>query len=183
MSTATLTGPVCARCSHGFGRDRVQVRHGSVAEIRGCSGPVPVPAVSSVIDFLPPPVAEFDEPAAEVLAAVFAPAESSPRLPVPGEIWAIGEVLYKVTPARGSDRIFAHELVSPIVAGARLEWAYRGLARRVLADAVPAPAELVARIGRVVGSCVYCSRLLTDDRSVQVGYGPVCAEQRGLPWG
>ncbi|MBK8246349.1 MAG: hypothetical protein IPK85_02975 [Gemmatimonadetes bacterium] len=95
-------------------------------------------------------------------------------------------MLYKVTPARHSDRLFAHELVSPIRDGADLVWQYRGLASRVLAGGAPAPAELVGRIGRVVGRCVFCSRLLTDDkagRSVEVGYGPVCAEKRGLPWG
>lgn len=162
---------VCGRCSHGFGRERVQVRH-PLEVVRVCKGPVAttVPVVTSVVEFVPAPVV----------------APEAPRVPAAGEIWALGEVLYKVVPARRSDRLFAHELVSPIREGADLVWEYRGLASRVLAGGAPAPAELVGRIGRVVGRCVFCSRLLTDDkagRSVEVGYGPVCAEKRGLPWG
>lgn len=165
-----MSDVVCGRCSHGLGRARVQVRH-PLEVVRVCKGPValPAPVVTSVREFVPAP-------------ALPAPA----RVPAAGEIWAKGEVLFKVTPARHSDRLFAHELVSPIRDGADLVWQYRGLASRVLAGAVPAPAELVGRIGRVVGRCVFCSRLLTDDkagRSVQVGYGPTCAANRGLPWG
>lgn len=31
--------------------------------------------------------------------------------------------------------------------------------------------------------CVFCSLKLTDGRSTEVGYGPVCAENNDLPWG
>ena len=34
-----------------------------------------------------------------------------------------------------------------------------------------------------VGSCSFCCRDLVDPRSLAVGYGPVCAENYGLPWG
>jgi hypothetical protein len=37
--------------------------------------------------------------------------------------------------------------------------------------------------GALYGKCVYCHRKLTDDRSIEVGYGKDCAGQRGLPWG
>lgn len=37
--------------------------------------------------------------------------------------------------------------------------------------------------GKLVGACCFCSRKLTDERSVTVGYGPECAENYGLPWG
>lgn len=33
------------------------------------------------------------------------------------------------------------------------------------------------------GACCYCNRPLTDERSTEVGYGPVCAKNYGLPWG
>lgn len=33
------------------------------------------------------------------------------------------------------------------------------------------------------GNCCYCSKLLTDERSLEVGYGPKCAENYSLPWG
>jgi hypothetical protein len=37
--------------------------------------------------------------------------------------------------------------------------------------------------GRMMGACCFCSKELTDGRSVAVGYGPVCAEHFGLEWG
>lgn len=63
-------------------------------------------------------------------------------------------------------------------------WEYvgkRGLAG-LSADTV-ATAEQAAAFGHVTGACVFCSRELTDERSLTVGYGPVCATNHGLPWG
>lgn len=34
-----------------------------------------------------------------------------------------------------------------------------------------------------VGSCSFCARTLVDPRSLAVGYGPICAENYGLPHG
>lgn len=44
-------------------------------------------------------------------------------------------------------------------------------------------ADVVGSYGRKTGGCAMCSRPLTDPRSVEVGYGPVCADRFGLPWG
>jgi hypothetical protein len=30
---------------------------------------------------------------------------------------------------------------------------------------------------------VFCSKKLTDERSIEVGYGRICAGHNGLPWG
>jgi hypothetical protein len=45
------------------------------------------------------------------------------------------------------------------------------------------PAAVAARYGRATGNCSFCARLLTDSRSTSVGYGPICADHYGLPWG
>jgi hypothetical protein len=45
------------------------------------------------------------------------------------------------------------------------------------------PAKIAMEYGRATGNCCFCARLLTDARSVTVGYGPICAENYGLPWG
>jgi hypothetical protein len=54
-------------------------------------------------------------------------------------------------------------------------------------DAVKAlaadPAKAAAAYGRKTGCCCFCARELTDARSVEVGYGPICADHYGLPWG
>jgi hypothetical protein len=47
-------------------------------------------------------------------------------------------------------------------------------------------AEEAARFGHDHHRCVFCARTLTDEadgRSVEVGYGPICADKYGLPWG
>lgn len=33
------------------------------------------------------------------------------------------------------------------------------------------------------GQCMFCRRKLTNPQSVVVGYGPICADNFGLPWG
>lgn len=64
------------------------------------------------------------------------------------------------------------------------EWVYEG--RRPLYFIYPddkVTAEEAARFGHAHGCCLFCLRNLTDERSTEVGYGPVCAEKNGLPWG
>lgn len=45
------------------------------------------------------------------------------------------------------------------------------------------PEVFAASQGQENGECMFCGRNLTDDRSIQVGYGPVCAGNHGLDWG
>lgn len=59
-----------------------------------------------------------------------------------------------------------------------------------LAQAVPAlvalatdPAAAAKAYGQRTGNCCFCSLPLDDGRSIEAGYGPVCAENFGMPWG
>jgi hypothetical protein len=45
------------------------------------------------------------------------------------------------------------------------------------------PVKVAAEYGHLSGNCCFCSRQLDDTRSTEVGYGPVCADHYGLPWG
>lgn len=45
------------------------------------------------------------------------------------------------------------------------------------------PEGVAAEFGRLTGRCCFCNTALTDQRSVDVGYGPVCAKNYGLFWG
>lgn len=45
------------------------------------------------------------------------------------------------------------------------------------------PAGVAAQYGHLTGNCCFCSHDLTDERSTDVGYGPVCAKRYSLPWG
>lgn len=48
------------------------------------------------------------------------------------------------------------------------------------------PIRVAAAYGKKTGNCCFCRKPLgegEDQRSVVVGYGPVCANKWGLPWG
>jgi hypothetical protein len=53
----------------------------------------------------------------------------------------------------------------------------------VLRDFAADPAGVAAAYGRATGACCFCSQTLTDERSTEVGYGPICAKHWHLPWG
>lgn len=62
-------------------------------------------------------------------------------------------------------------------------WEYKpGAIRDLFADE-KVTAMQAAGFGLLYGQCVFCSRVLTDERSIAVGYGPSCAINQGLPWG
>jgi hypothetical protein len=52
-----------------------------------------------------------------------------------------------------------------------------------LRDLADDPVGFVATYGQTAGHCCFCSQTLTTDESQARGYGPVCAERYGLPWG
>lgn len=43
-------------------------------------------------------------------------------------------------------------------------------------------ANVAAMYGRRTGCCCFCNTALTDERSIEVGYGPVCAKRWNLPY-
>lgn len=45
------------------------------------------------------------------------------------------------------------------------------------------PLEYARIYGRRTSNCCFCGRLLETKESVFAGYGPICAEKFGLPWG
>lgn len=45
------------------------------------------------------------------------------------------------------------------------------------------PEKVASEYGKLTGHCCFCMRALSDTRSTEVGYGPVCADKFGLAWG
>lgn len=88
--------------------------------------------------------------------------------------YKVGDSFFKVTPARSSDRTFAHILTS--AKGEAPVWEYKGLARvYVPADAPRLTVADAAEFGKTSGYCMICGRLLTAEDSVAAGIGPICA--------
>jgi NADH pyrophosphatase NudC (nudix superfamily) len=52
-----------------------------------------------------------------------------------------------------------------------------------LTPAMKLSAADASEFGKLYGHCVFCGRKLTDERSIEVGYGPTCAANNSLPWG
>jgi hypothetical protein len=99
------------------------------------------------------------------------------RQPVtePG-IYFAGDLYYKVVPNQTETRLYAKVWSND-------EWHFaKGAIYALYADQ-RVTAEQAAAFGRVTSKCVFCSRLLTDERSIEVGYGKICAGHNGLPWG
>lgn len=114
---------------------------------------------------------------AESFKALVAPAPERPKpQPVtePG-VYFDGEHYYKVVQNQSGTRLYAK-----IWDGA---WEYAPGALFSLTADQRVNADQAAKFGKLWGQCVFCSRLLTDERSVAVGYGPTCATNNGLPWG
>jgi len=53
----------------------------------------------------------------------------------------------------------------------------------LLAGLANNPAKVAAEFGHMTGKCCFCDRALEDERSLAMGYGPVCAKNFKQPWG
>ena len=118
---------------------------------------------------------------AAVKAAAKAEAPTFNKVTEPGIYTDADSNLYKVQQAKTSGKLYAKAHNA-----ADNSWEYVG-AKVIYNGTITADDKLTAakaaEFGKTYGSCVNCSKLLTDDRSVEVGYGPVCAANNGWPWG
>ena len=53
----------------------------------------------------------------------------------------------------------------------------------LIREAVKNPIGLCSVLGQQFSYCCFCSTEITTKESLSVGYGPICAEKWGLPWG
>jgi hypothetical protein len=53
---------------------------------------------------------------------------------------------------------------------------------KLIEEIVAKPAEMAKLQGQKYGHCIFCGLELTNKNSLTVGYGPICAENYGLPW-
>lgn len=53
----------------------------------------------------------------------------------------------------------------------------------ILERLAAAPERIAAAHGKLTGRCCFCNLQLSDERSTEMGYGPVCAKKWSLPWG
>jgi len=58
---------------------------------------------------------------------------------------------------------------------------YQSLAKEFVANEDESDPRIA--IGKLVGICQFCGRLLLHPTSKALGVGPICAERHGIPWG
>lgn len=113
-----------------------------------------------------------------------APAAASTDI-VEGGYYTVAGDLYKVVKAKAG-HLYAMVLLTP-AQGHKHVWEFtKGGIALVRSTGVRITAEQAGALGKLSHHCVFCNRALTDDadgRSIDVGYGPVCADKHGLPWG
>ena len=54
---------------------------------------------------------------------------------------------------------------------------------KVIKDLAVDPAGVAKAMAGKLNMCMFCGATLSDEESKEKGYGPVCAENFGLPWG
>lgn len=59
----------------------------------------------------------------------------------------------------------------------------RNLIARTLKSFSENPKHAAMTYGHMSSSCCFCNKALDTKESVKAGYGPVCADKWGLPWG
>ena len=146
----------CAHCKDGGS-------HITVDHVRACSQ-----IEQSIRSIGSPRVNPAPAPAPKVVKSAPAPVTE------PG-VYFDGEHYYKVVFNQSQTNLYAKVWDA--------EWVYAPGAIKRLDARMRVTAEQAARFGKLWGSCVFCTRMLTDERSIAVGYGPRCAEREGLPWG
>lgn len=52
-----------------------------------------------------------------------------------------------------------------------------------LTPAMKLTAEQASQFGHLYGQCIFRGCKLTHETSIRLGYGPICAEKHGMPWG
>lgn len=79
-------------------------------------------------------------------------------------------------------RLYARKADGRLYGKVRVDgaWVYEAGAMRGVRHLT---ADEAAAYGRATDHCVFCGHGLEDERSTTVGYGPVCADNYGLPWG
>jgi len=192
VSIASASGIVCGKCSHGFGRDRVIVRHVSIDAIRHCSsGNVKAAAhldrmeeahVVKIKSLPPVPGAPVPSPAdmlAEVDASIVRQARNvDPESIVPAGRYALrrgSSVKFYVVDRPETGRWAGFTFVS-VQASDDLHRIRNRAERMTILSAISLDPAAASRLyGQELGRCGVCNRTLTDPESIANGIGPVCA--------
>lgn len=69
------------------------------------------------------------------------------------------------------------------VAGTAISDSFLSKVSRHVREINTDPSRGLAVIGKEYSYCCFCGTMITSQASLDVGYGPICADNWGLPWG
>jgi len=151
--------------------------HGTAARVFG-GGQVDRRTASDLIDALK----KCPWKRSRDLHAAPAPVPAAPRRsePVGEGFYKLDDLYVKVILNQDGTRTYAK-------AWDGSSWDYE-LARSVgayrkLTPAMKLTPEQASEFGHLYGQCIFKGCRLTHEISIRLGYGPVCAEKHGMPWG
>lgn len=196
MQTTIGTGITCAKCSHGFGQNRVTVKHATIAEVRACQLSGSFAAVRDDADMdrmVQEDEREEDERVAafkfardaQQAAASSLPAKAS-KPDIPAGKYALKRqdgqiVFYQVDrPEEGKWRgyTFTKRLVGGV--GHWMTYPVQRQERDGIERAIAVDREGAARLfGLTAEACSHCSSPLSIPQSRAAGYGEKCAAKHG----
>ena len=116
---------------------------------------------------------------------------AAPAAPITAGLYVVGpdgewSSFWLVRKARQGEHVYAMRLMSEPREGEKLDWSFVKGGMSTVRRGRAATAAEAAGLGWATHHCCFCGIELTDEgegRSVEVGYGPVCANNNGLPWG
>lgn len=175
---------VCKRCncrfakgvtidwSKGYGATHVSTEACAAAKLAKYPAPTVKLNMSPVADFI---LAAKERGVKYPSVSFLAPGGGELTLKVSGERAAVPGAVNVLV----NDQWLGRINPNGDVIGSRLESATELLA--TLTQIAADPAGMAKAYGVLTGHCSFCNRKLTDEGSIEVGYGPVCAKAFNLP--
>lgn len=88
-----------------------------------------------------------------------------------------------VSRAEDKTHLMSYDIQRGFIKWSTTNQAVRNMIRESIDRFVSDPVAMMKMYADHYERCGFCGLKLTDPRSIKVGYGPVCANNHGMPWG
>lgn len=108
--------------------------------------------------------------AIDILLSLPSKAQAKAKTTVAAGFYSLNNDIYKVVVSPQTGNTYAKVFTSD-------GWVYAQGAVKKLTAASPLTLEQAKEYGKLYGTCIVCSRTLTDETSIAEGIGPICASK------
>jgi hypothetical protein len=139
-------------------------------DIESSTHTVYLTAISSVITTNPDTLTKVAaSKAIDILLSQPSKAHAKASTKLKPGFYSLNDKVYKVILAPQTGNTYAKVFTSD-------GWVYAQGAVKTLVNAPALTLEEAKKYGRIYGTCIVCSRTLTDESSISAGIGPICAK-------